>query len=92
LICSTRSYWFELAAGKVNAHREGFSLTRHTLEFAKLAARLRQHNLAERHDQVGFFGNVNELGRRDKSAFRVIPANKSFETRDRIAGSSMIGW
>ena len=45
-----------------------------------------QHPVAELDDQAGFFGERNEIGRRDQAALRMVPAHQGFERDDLVAG------
>jgi hypothetical protein len=48
----------------------------------RVTAGLLEHPIAERHDQADLFGDRNECVRRDHAAFRMVPAQQRFETRD----------
>ena len=52
------------------------------LPLANLAASLFQDPLADGNNQAGLFGDIDELVRRDESAFRVMPAYQSFKATD----------
>jgi hypothetical protein len=55
------------------------SLTRPGL---RLPTGFAQHPVADRIDQPGFFGNVNEAIRHDQAQFRMQPADQRLDTND----------
>ena len=54
-----------------------------------LAAGLQQHPFADRHDQAGFLGDGDELGRRDQAEFGMVPAQQRLEAADGAAAAEV---
>ena len=44
-----------------------------------VATCLAQHPFTDRHDEAGFFGERDEVRRRDQPQIRVLPAQKGFQ-------------
>ena len=76
----------ELAGRQVHRHRERRRPRgRSSRHCHQLAARLLEHPRADRHDEPGLLGQVDELVRRDQPALGVLPAHQRLGARRSVA-------
>src|ERR1041385_1691148 len=69
----------DLLAREIHAHVQAAILRRLPLPRTKLLTRFAQDPETDRNDQSGVFSQRNKVGRIDEAAFRMLPANQSFE-------------
>ena len=75
--------------GSLNCSGERLTATRTwSGQLRRFLERGPQHPFADLADQAGFLGQRNELGRRDRPAGRMLPADQRFEPGDLLAGGA----
>ena len=79
----------ELHRRDVDRERERFVAL--LLPLRQLAARGLDHEVADRHDQSGRFGDRNEFVGRNQAVLRMVPAHQRFEARDAARVRSIFG-
>jgi len=82
----------ELASGEVDAHEQRLALGAGDGPALRLPARLFDNPRANRDDESGLLGHVDELGGHEQAALGVLPPQQGLDTDDLAVSRLIVGW